>query len=423
MTDGMRLTIKKSARNWVGNLFFLLKKDCAMLFGGIMETGCGLIGFDRGNTESITRFSMAKNNGIRVLFSSLFVAGLGYYLFFIKLPDLDLRARLIRLLLLFLLVTAMLHLLYGVVKSAPRLAPFFLCFSGLFFLFILLEAFFMFYPQTHGFVDTLASQLWNRNFRKLNIYGYRDRKYVVSDLQNKKRIFILGDSFVEGNGIKKNDDRFSDLLGMRLPEDYVVLNLGLSHSDSIDEFESLKKFPLAPHLLVLSYFGNDIEERAVQEGVSFHHLHTSELAPSFFSGIVARSWFVNYVYWTVRAKGSPDYLTYIRQVYSDPGILSAHQTDLMMMIDWCRERNIPIVVVLFPFLNTQTDSQFYIKPMTLFFEKEGIPVLSVRELMKDLDEKEWVVNKDDLHPGKKLNRRISEALYELLIAHNLIIPE
>lgn len=366
---------------------------------------------------------MVRNKVAGLLLSSLFAGGLTYRLFFSQLPDLDLRARLFRLLLIFLLTAAVLQFLYCVVKSTPRLASFFLCFSSLFFLFCLLEALFMFYPRSHGSCNTLACQLWVKNFRQLNSYNYRDKEYALFELQSKRRIFILGDSFVEGHGIKRNADRFTDILAHKLSEHYAVLNLGMSGSNSIDEFERLKKFTLAPHLLVLSYFGDDIVERASREGFFFHHLNSSKLVPSVLSVIVARSYFINYIYWNFLVRASTSYLPDMKQAYSDPRIFDAHQKDLMMIINWCRNKEIPLLVVLFPFLSPGIDSWFYVEPMVLFFQGEGVPVLSVQELMKDVDEKKWVVNKDDLHPSRQLHHRVADALYDLLMTHNLIIPD
>ena len=83
---------------------------------------------------------------------------------------------------------------------------------------IVLESFFrafVVYPD--GFSYTLASQKRLAEYWKpINSFGYRDIEHDLSSLGSKKILFVVGDSFVAGQGIDNPRDRFSDVLAAQL---------------------------------------------------------------------------------------------------------------------------------------------------------------------------------------------------------------
>ena len=126
----------------------------------------------------------------------------------------------------------------------------------------LLEIAFMFVSQSHEGDLSKASQIWFAKYWKpITTEGYRD--FPKTDAEKKKNVLVLGDSFAAGHGLDKTEERFSDQLEQKLGADkYAVYNLGVSGSDTRDEFQRLQKFPVKPDVLVLEYFPNDIERAA-----------------------------------------------------------------------------------------------------------------------------------------------------------------
>jgi hypothetical protein len=73
-------------------------------------------------------------------------------------------------------------------------------FSTLYILIVLEGIFAYAFVQSDGFGFTLASKRWSHNYwNPINSYGYRDYEPEWRD----KIVFVVGDSFVAGHGIKK----------------------------------------------------------------------------------------------------------------------------------------------------------------------------------------------------------------------------
>ncbi len=104
-------------------------------------------------------------------------------------------------------------------------------------------------------------------------------------------------------------------------------------------------------------------------------------------------------------------------------MIEAHQADLQVMIDHARDRKIPMVVIMFPFMRDLKMSELYTKPMTKYFKSEGLPVLSVSALIEDLSPQERVVNFDDAHPNEEVHRRVAIGVTRLLEDMGLLSKE
>jgi hypothetical protein len=103
----------------------------------------------------------------------------------------------------------------------------------------------------------------------LNNLGYRDRNFVLSKSPHTYRIMVVGDSFTEGAGCRR-EDTFSRVLERRLNQDLQssncedqveVYNLGVCGANTVEEVQRiLKEAPiLKPDLIILAYFPNDPE--------------------------------------------------------------------------------------------------------------------------------------------------------------------
>ena len=55
-------------------------------------------------------------------------------------------------------------------------------------------------------------------------------------------MLIVGDSFTSGHGLKSADERYGNILADKIGKEYVTYNLGISGSDTRDEYARLEKF-------------------------------------------------------------------------------------------------------------------------------------------------------------------------------------
>ncbi len=334
--------------------------------------------------------------------------------------------RIFFLLILLFFLTNSLYL--GVVKeeASLRLHPFYrnlaVSVFGVILVLILLEGVFMFHKQTHRFNGTLGSRAWFLSNWKLNAEGYRDTEYDSTDIKGKKKVMVLGDSFVAGHGVKDPEDRFSNRLQRLLPEDkYKVFNLGVGGSDVFDENQRIREFPYQPDLLIISWYPNDIEDDGQKAGLTLQHARSYHDLWLPFRYVARRSYLWNYVYWQFAHPDElSDYFGFIKQCFTFYMAKRAHFAQLERLTHYGDSLQIPMAAVVFPFLENMPGSDFATEPITGFFEGKGIPVLDVRSMAKDEAVEDLLVNQNDPHPSEKLHEMVADSLFEMLEQNGLV---
>lgn len=286
---------------------------------------------------------------------------------------------------------------------------------GLMLVFLLLEVIFMFVLATHRFNGTLASRSWFMRHWELNAEGYRDPDY--GDVANDKRrkVMVLGDSFVSGHGLEDVDERFSNRLDKLLGEKYRVFNLGINGVDVRDAHQNLLDFPHSPDILIYSYYPNDIENDGARVGLILQKArsYTDVIVPVRF--LVRRSYLLNYLYWMFPHPDElSDYGGYLRQCYAYKPAMDLHKRHLDRMVDYADDLGIPLAVIVFPLLDMVEESAFATEPVRAHFESRGVPVLDVRRMVLGRDPADLVVNRNDAHPGAELHRQVADSLAALL---------
>jgi hypothetical protein len=288
---------------------------------------------------------------------------------------------------------------------------------SIFVIFALLESVFMFIPRSHSADFTLASKLWYAKYWKpINSMGFRDNEPANS----QHVILFVGDSFTAGHGLKSVDDRFSNIVGRELNKQYSVINIGKPNLDSRDEYDTMKNFlyqtRIKPEKIILQYCGNDIEGVAMSNGLIFNGFHPPPDMNKFLILIGSGSYFVNYVFWLFPREylGTP-YITFLQQAYQNADILAKHEADLKLFVDYARENSIQLIVVVFPYLNNiDISDSLYVRNIVNFFKANKINVINVSQLVKDMPVPERIININDGHASKKVNRIVArEILNEL----------
>jgi hypothetical protein len=253
----------------------------------------------------------------------------------------------------------------------------------------------VFFAETDD-LDTLARQNWRDRYYvgTFNSFGYRDKEWTDEMVAGKTKVMVIGDSFVEGVGIKHTEDRFPDRLDQLLGPDFVVFNIGRRGASTGREIDDVIEYPYPPDILVLSYFVNDIDEIALSRGI----MEPPKMPPisPLLSPLVNNSYAFNFFYWRLfrllQASQPDDRWLWRLRAYNDPDAWWLHQKQLLSLYKGTQSEQIPFVVVVFPSL------------------VEGIP-------SKDL-----IASSVDAHPNEMVHKLVAEALYEKFVELGLVSP-
>ncbi len=286
-----------------------------------------------------------------------------------------------------------------------------------FLLMMAAELFFkLFFAQSDGWNQTLASENWFEHYWTLNSMGYRDVEWSPSDLQTKRKILVLGDSFAAGQGVERLEDRFSNLLGAKLGQNYLVMNIATPALSTQDEIVRVKGFPYRPDILILQYFINDIRSAAEQRGF---FTNKPDLEPwPVIKPLVDNSYVVNFLYWrAMRMLPLPwqtDDFAWTQAAYNDPGVWWTHQQELLTIQEGAASENVKLVVVVFPSMLDVTRSREVTEKVVALFQGLHVPVLDVADLIKDKPPGDLVASSMDAHPNEWVHQQVADKLYRMI---------
>jgi hypothetical protein len=276
------------------------------------------------------------------------------------------------------------------------------------------ELIFFFIPKSHFFGNTLASKNWRSYYKDpINSFGFHDFQP-----KNKKNIILfVGDSFTQGHGIKNVKDRYSNKIE-EYNDLYSSINIGKNGLDTKQEFSTMidfiSKSKIKPKTIILQYFGNDIEGIAyskIKKKNNEPYTNLSKLSKLIIKG----SYLVNYLYWLYPHEDYKPYLNYLKKAYSDPDIVSEHLSDLNKFIQYSKDNNIKLKVLIFPFLvDFELSDVIYENKIKTFFKSKKIETISVSQLVLKMDKNDLIVNKNDGHASVLLNEIIAKKLNKTL---------
>ncbi len=282
------------------------------------------------------------------------------------------------------------------------------------FIVILLEIYFkLFFIQSDGFGFTLASINWTERYWQNNSLEYRDIEWTPELLEGRTKIMVVGDSFVAGAGINDPADRFPDLLGQMLGQDYAVMNVGVSGASTKDEIRNALKYPHQPDIVILSFHVSDIDDTANDMGFTRPPVQVNSPA------LVEASYALNFLYWRLfrwwRYEIADNYWTWLFDVYDNPEIWTVYQSELLQFHHLTKEKNIQLIVVLFPHLLSVEQQRPIIKQVANVFIEQEVPILDVTELVEGMEPDALIVNEVDSHPNESVHRLVAEELYQIVL--------
>lgn len=162
------------------------------------------------------------------------------------------------------------------------------------------------YVQTDRFGAMWVSRHWFReHWTPINADGFRDIDHPNERLSSKKVLYIVGDSFAAGHGIRDANDRFANIIARELGDAWETVVLAKNGWSTADQLTAVKARSVKPNAIMLSYVFNDIEGAARASG-KLSDLSNMHPGP-WSQALIDRSYFADFVYWRtvgIRSSGT-----------------------------------------------------------------------------------------------------------------------
>ena len=214
-------------------------------------------------------------------------------------------------------------------------------------------------PKPTGYAPVNTNR---RAMRPQNSRGYRDLERTIEKPGGVRRVVSLGDSFAWGASVEFEDaypQRLERSLTRRRRETWQVVNLALPGMNTVDEEGQLRTEGMAygPDVCLLGFVLNDSEdEQAAESRRVADWLEEKRRVP----GLLDRSALYRMVKARLRATAeNRRRITGYKSMYADdaPGWIAARKA-LKQMGALCRERGVPLVVVIFPLFGNPLDDRY-----------------------------------------------------------------
>ena len=262
-----------------------------------------------------------------------------------------------------------------------------------------------------------AAKRWNEQYWKpVNAQGYRDVEWAPAGA--KPALVFLGDSFTEGHGVGFEQTYYHHLRSA-LAGSHASYNLGRSGASTLDELKRYRQFRAAtgvrPQVLVLQYFGNDMQGRLAPapqwqpwpglEAVA-RHSDLADLLWVYLAGV----------------RYGHLYSDHHLGAYATP-VFERHRADLGRAFAAAHGDGARVVFVVFPFLDDEAmierSQAAYVGRVREVFRarcRPGDAFVDVSPLARTLPPAQRTVNRLDGHPSPALHALLAARLRPLVEA-------
>ncbi len=260
-------------------------------------------------------------------------------------------------------------------------------------------------------VITWATSNWLARNWHTNTLGYRDHEWSEADLTGKTTVMITGDSFAAGWGIENPADRFGDVLASHLGGSYAVVNLGVYGTNTPEQLDLLRQYPLAqPDVVVMQYFLNDINYTMLSMGL----LPTATPTPSWaMESALANFLYTRWIGRLVDPSYMRDWWEDNYAAYDNAVIWEAHRSEIEAYIDYVDTIGARLIVVIFPNMLDPVRSIPYVDRVASVFEEHGhSDVLRLFDATAAWTPQDRMVSARDTHPSAAFHHYVGDLLYE-----------
>jgi hypothetical protein len=281
--------------------------------------------------------------------------------------------------------------------------------------------------------DTLAINPGNKFFwpdwttYPLNNFGYRDRDFETPKPPGVFRILLLGDSFTEGNGLRR-DHTFGRLLQQHLNKEILaipstlqveVFNLGHSGFNTWEEWQSLERdgSRLDPDLVILNYVINDAELHKQVVADASGAVSMQDVDRLFLGRLGSYAYYLGFVHGHM-FQDYPSLAELTIAQHEDPIGWGALSLGLENIGRWCRTRHIPAIGLLWPVFAPSVQDSFapVIKKVADEMGRGGLSAYPLEpEFTRfDRDLEPFAFSPEDWHPNARANRIVADWLEQLV---------
>jgi len=267
-------------------------------------------------------------------------------------------------------------------------------------------AFRTFLTVSDGWNITWASRRWHaRYWKPVNSLGFRDSEHSDSSRAGRKLLFVLGDSFAAGHGIRDVRQRFADIIGEGLGPAWKVVLLARNGWNTSDQLAALRTQAQTPAAVLLSYYINDIDPEPPTERRAAQFV---DMPDGVVRRIIEASHVFNFLYWRAR-RGSigNDYWTWLKDQYNSPAAWNRHLRELEAVMDHAAAHDVALSVMVWPHLARVAESRAIAGRIAAVFQERGIPVLDLAGRFGGRPPSELVVNALDVHPDAGVHAEVA----------------
>jgi hypothetical protein len=302
-------------------------------------------------------------------------------------------------------------------KLIKPLAKAILMLAAIAFCFAMAELYFTFgFIRSDGFNQTNSSKRWIKKYWSGNSFGYRDTDHDLVNLNKKKVVFVVGDSFAAGHGINDVKKRFVNRLRERLGPTWNLVMIAQLGWTTHDEILALDKYPASADLIILSYCLNDIAYASHQH--SFNAPPFELEPPRHFRALINRSNFANFLYWLVFRMSHGDLWAkqwdYFQEAYGNAEIWKTHEEELLDFENVAKKKKARLLVIIFPQPGMLDWSRPIVAKLADFFVRNQIDYLDLTPIFENQPISRLVVNALDYHPSEWVHGRVANLIYEHL---------
>jgi hypothetical protein len=260
-----------------------------------------------------------------------------------------------------------------------------------------------------------------------NSLGWRDDEHTLVKPANTLRVLGLGDSYLWGQGVRRQDiclERLRLLLDPRCPGAVETLNMAKPATNTRDQMLALQHIGLDydPDLVLLHFVLNDVEPdlRRPEPKIEFLRDYTSIYLSLDWLSEHSHIWgWARQRY--LRSVQAELYLQdCVQSFQADSQKWRRCRRSLDTMADLCRQQKIGFLVVIFPFFhNLDGDYPFQAihDTMRRHCQEQMIPVLDLLDHYRDFHGPELWVHPTDQHPNEIAHEIAAGAIAKFIIDH------
>lgn len=290
-------------------------------------------------------------------------------------------------------------------------------------LFWIIEFAFTFVPISNQNMVPLSSLTWEAFYhRKLNNLGFRDIDISKKNIDDRKKLFFLGDSYTDGFGIKNKRNRFSNILEEKLKDEFVSFHFGKSGISTREEFEILKQFEkeLKPDAIIWQYFFNDVNDVCFDQLQHYPELDVYKNISSSPRWFIKRSYFINFlVHKFYPNKGYTEFMNFFDECARSEKVQQAYYKELQTLKAYCDERDIDLFFLIIPNPMHPNLTVMQDNNMEQYLKQLGINYLNVTEKLKEIPVKERIISNQDMHLSKKSHQIVAHEIYQIYLENKM----